>query len=196
MWVFTPFGILMPGRRPDGTIPEGDERTLQIRARDRRHLEILRDEYMGDELGEIIHLPNTDYQFRAYCTPMAWATACAHLALRNVEYVKFKEQTEVQYGDRKLHNLYTRIWGVIFEAYPDGSSYSRPAPWWIDPPRGDSGKGKGKRGSRRGRRAERHPDEPNGWSPDQPLPSVKDIMSLTDEEWLRDWAAEQGGQAS
>jgi hypothetical protein len=126
MWVFTPFGILMPGLRPKHTVPAGDDRLLQVRARRIQDLEILRARYMPG-MGDIIRLPHTDYQFRAYCTHEQWAAALAGMAM-DIDYVKFKEQTEKKYGDRKLHDLYTKLWFSIFSAFPKGSSYDRPTP--------------------------------------------------------------------
>lgn len=115
MWVMTSFGILMPGLRPPHTVPAGDNRLLQVRARRRRDLEILRDEYMGDALGEVVRLPHTDYEYRAYCTHEAWAAALAAIAM-DVDYVKFKPTTESRYHDPELHGVYNRVWSLLFTA--------------------------------------------------------------------------------
>lgn len=113
MWVMTSFGVLMPGLRPEGKIPEGDNRTLQVRARRKKDLEILKEKYMGDELGDPISLVGTDYEWRAYCTPEAWGRALAKIG-REIDYVKFKETAESKYHDKELHDLYLSLWSTIF----------------------------------------------------------------------------------
>jgi len=113
MWVMTSFGILMPSLRPADKIPEGDNRLLQIRTRRRKDLDILRDEYMGDELGDTVELAGTDYEFRAYCTHEAWGRAMAKMSL-DIDYVKFKPTTEDKYDDGQLHQLYNSIWSTVF----------------------------------------------------------------------------------
>lgn len=108
----TSFGILMPSLRPASTVPAGDNRIMQIRTRRARDLEILRTEYMKETLGPTVYMRNTDYEYRAYCTPEAWADAMARMSL-DIDYTKFKPTTE-RYHDSQLHNLYNRLWGIIF----------------------------------------------------------------------------------
>lgn len=112
MWVFAPFGVLMPGEIPAKHVPAGSDRTLQVRVRCAHHLDILREKYMGDDLGPTIETPGMDYNFRAYCTKEAFAVACYKMAL-DIDYVKFKEQTEKKYSDKKLHDVYVSIWGTL-----------------------------------------------------------------------------------
>lgn len=111
MWVMTPFGILMPSIRPKDTVPTGDNRTIQVRTRREQDLEILRDEYMGDELGPIMVTPDMDYNFRAYCTPEAWGRALFQMATE-IDYEKFKPTTD-RYNDHELHRVYNSIWGTV-----------------------------------------------------------------------------------
>lgn len=121
MWLMTSFGILMPSDRTRFT-PEGDPRTLQVRCRRSRPLEILKALYLPD-LGEIEHTPTFDYNYRAYCTPQQFADAASKIAL-DIDYEKFKPTT-VRYDDSKLHEVYNAIWGVMtrlgkpWEALPD-----------------------------------------------------------------------------
>lgn len=112
MWLCTPFGMFMPALRPPKTVPAGDDRLLQIRARRIVDLQRLKSEYLP-ELGEVIQLPHTDYEYRAYCTHEQWAAALAKMAM-DIDYVKFKEQAEKKYGDHKLHSVYTAMWGTVF----------------------------------------------------------------------------------
>lgn len=112
MWVFTSFGVLMPSVRPKGTVPADDNRLIQVRARRMRDLVILKNEYLR-ELGDIIEIPYSDYEYRAYCTHEQWASALALMSM-DIDYTKFKPTTEDKYGDKQLHDLYNKIWGVFF----------------------------------------------------------------------------------
>lgn len=111
MWVMTSFGILMPSLRPPKTVPLGDNRTLQVRTRREQDLDILRDEYMGDQLGPTIATPDFDYNYRAYCTPEAFGQAVYQLSL-DINFEKFKPTT-MRYGDSELHGVYNRIWTTV-----------------------------------------------------------------------------------
>lgn len=126
MWVMTSFGVLMPSLRPANTIDPGDNRVIQVRARRRQDLDILREQYMGDDLGPVIFMKNTDYEFRAYCTRAAWARAMAAMSL-DIDYTKFKPSTEEKYNDRQLHALYNQIWGVVQRHL---STYTRQRSYW------------------------------------------------------------------
>lgn len=123
MWVMTSFGIFMPSLRPEEHVPAGDERKLQIRARRERELLILKELYMKDA-GEIVHLPNTDYEFRIYCTHQEWANVMAQLAL-DIDYVKFKDTTD-RWNDARLHAAYLRIWGILYDMFSTNRVFSRP----------------------------------------------------------------------
>jgi hypothetical protein len=137
MWAMTSFGILMPAIRPPKTLKSGDTRTLQIRARRAKDLDILRAKYMPGTLGETIFTPDMDYEYRAYCEPPAFAMAMARMIVEEVDYQKFKPTTEDRYGDKELHDAYNAIWGVVstrfstkwhqdsyWKKYGDGSSTS------------------------------------------------------------------------
>ncbi len=118
MWIMTPFGIIMPSQR-SATSMNGDARSLQVRARDRRALKYLRDHYMGGELSKIVHTPERDYEYRAYCTPIAFAEAMTAMVL-DINYEKFKPQAEKVLGPEAggdLHTLYVRIWHIVAQHY-------------------------------------------------------------------------------
>lgn len=119
MWVMTSFGILMPSLRPPNTVAEGDTQTLQVRSRRRKDLEILRDEYMKDDLGPILgnedfpaDHPPMDYNFRAYCTPEAFGVALTKITA-DIDFEKFKPTTESKYKDAELHSVYNAIWSTV-----------------------------------------------------------------------------------
>lgn len=129
MWIMTHFGILMPGLRPADTVLPGDNRTIQIRARRARDLNFLRDHF-APYLGPTLHLRGHDYQYRVYCRQDELADIMAKLAL-DVDYVHFKETASTFHGDEKLHSVYMRIWGVVLDAFEQGSIYARKT--WGEP---------------------------------------------------------------
>lgn len=67
---------------------------------------------MHDQLGPVIYMKDTDYEYRAYCTRAAWARAMADMSL-DIDYTKFKPTTETKYRDFQLHRLYNEMWSVI-----------------------------------------------------------------------------------
>lgn len=145
MWIMTPFGILMPALRPVEHTPEGDDRAIQVRTRQKAYLDIFRERYCP-ELGESINFPDQDYQWKAYCTHQQLADAMARLML-DIDYKKFKPECDRrvkrQVGKSKkdgtpivkwvskwglpwklaseLHSCYTTLWGVQLK-YGDGTS--------------------------------------------------------------------------
>lgn len=127
MIVATHMGMYMPALRPDWEkCLERGEPELQVRARrkiDLLNLRVLMNSH-GLYLGDVIQLPHTDYQFRAYTTRADWGIALAQLA-EDIDYTKFKNTPEKKHGDKALTNCYERMWGVIFNAFPTGSAYAR-----------------------------------------------------------------------
>jgi hypothetical protein len=124
MWIMTHYGILMPSLRPAKFVPPGDNRKIQLRARRRRDLDYTREHYLP-QLGRTVYLGDgvSDYQYRAYCTHDDLALLLSRLALE-IDYVKFKPTTD-RHGDKELHALYNKLWGVILDAFEAGSSYAR-----------------------------------------------------------------------
>lgn len=118
MWVCTSFGMFMPVLRAPELFKEGDDpsQTIQIRARRRKELDMLRKLYMP-ELGKTVATPKRDYQYRAYCTPEVAAAGFAK-AISEINYEHFKETTETVYKDKLLHDVYMRIWSAACELNP------------------------------------------------------------------------------
>lgn len=123
MWIMTRHGILMPSlippaerRRLHDEIFSGDETInpnwdLQIRTRDRAPLVALA-KIMGGDLGPIIATPQMDYEYRAYCTKRDFADAMQWM-IKDINYEKFKPAARTKF----LHDLYVRIWEVVYFAY-------------------------------------------------------------------------------
>lgn len=130
MWIMTTYGVLMLAKRTDLAENDGDfGRELQVRARDRKALVYLKQNYMGRTLGKIRYTPDRDYQYRAYCTHADFAAAMDRM-VTEVTYEKFKP--EAVWED--VHKLYLRLWGVIFGWYdrPDRKRQTTVKRWWED----------------------------------------------------------------
>jgi hypothetical protein len=110
MWIFAPFGVLMPAKRPEKYTPVGDLKTMQIRSRRGLDLDILRALYMQGQLGPTIHTPDKDYEYRAYCKPEDFAWAMFEMVTK-IDYTKFKPETD-NFADAKLHSFYTSVWSL------------------------------------------------------------------------------------
>lgn len=176
MWVFTSFGVLMPSVRPAGTIPAGDDRLIQVRARREKDLRILKAEYLP-ELGDIIEIPYSDYEYRAYCTHEQWAAALAKISM-DIDYTKFKPTTESKYRDPQLHALYNRVWGVFFNTVSTKEHQER----YLFGPKGQ----RGQRGWRaRGGRSFTWPNTPAlEWkSYDGPGSDEAELLDLVPQSW-------------
>lgn len=118
MWVFATFGILMPAIRPPATVAKDDPKTLQIRSRRAKDLDILRAKYMLGTLGATIHTPQLDYEYRAYCEPQHFSEALSKMVL-DIDWKKFKPETIDKYADEDLHRFYNAVWGVMFSAFSE-----------------------------------------------------------------------------
>ena len=150
MWIMTPFGILMPSDRTAYT-PEGDERTLQVRTRRARDLDILRALYLP-ELGETIHTPTFDYNYRAYCTREQFAAAMAKMVM-DIDYEKFKPTTD-RFDDNELHGVYNSIWGSVTRlGEPWEAFHGRQPGVWGSYLNDEPSTGKRAKRGRRGRRS-------------------------------------------
>lgn len=124
MWVMTSFGIFMPSMRPSEHVDEGDDRLIQIRARRRRELAILIDEYMPQyTVNDIVYLRFTDYEYRVYCTHAEFGKVMEQLAL-NIDYVKFKDTTK-RYNDSKLHVAYLKIWNLLYREFSTNNVFDQ-----------------------------------------------------------------------
>lgn len=141
MWIMTPFGILMPAAIPDKVREEmisadmGDslEWDMQVRTRDRRALTYLRKRYMRNTLGPTIATPEMDYDFRAYCSAVDFGYVVQRMIIE-IDYEKFKPETEKFKWGRDLHVLYNRIWSVVFTHYDKQAAPKRRErlAWWED----------------------------------------------------------------
>ena len=128
MWIMTNFGILMPAVLPNelrtrfyeewGHAPDTMPWDLQVRSRDRATLRKLRKQMQRFTVtSDVIATPELDYEYRLYCMRNDFADWTRNAVL-NINYEKFKPTTMRKGGGgRKLHDLYNRIWSVVFASY-------------------------------------------------------------------------------
>lgn len=121
MMVATNWGVFEFGKRESKFRDAEDPRDMQIRARDRGHLDALREHF--PELGETIYLGDgvADFQYRVYIThkqlcEMMWVLT------GQIDYVRFKEGAA---KDHRLHGVLSAMWTTLLRAYPKGSSYTQ-----------------------------------------------------------------------
>lgn len=141
MWICITDGFMSATKRKPETVAEGDEWDMQVRARKAEHLSTLQQlilETCDDAPSVILKSTDTDYQYRMFCTQQQLAVGVAALVLQ-VDYTNFKNTVT----DDKLHGVFSRIWSVVLNAFPDGSIYG-----WSEPTTRRGGK-KAKRGDRR-----------------------------------------------
>lgn len=138
MWVLTSFGAFMPALRPPETVPVGDDRVIQIRARRKIDLHRLRQNYMPD-LGPTYTIRGSDYECRADCTRAALAAALTRISL-DIDYVSFKDTTTEVWQDDQLHRAYLRVWAALQGALGDPRRHRKATkakrgqqPLWGDP---------------------------------------------------------------
>lgn len=114
MWIMTPFGVLMPCRIPPKHQNPKDPRTMQVRARRAKDLDILRALYMQGRLGQTLHTRDKDYEYRAYCTPEDLKIALCDMVDDAATYDKFKPET-LRFEDWDLYRTYNKIWNVVMD---------------------------------------------------------------------------------
>lgn len=115
MWLFTKYGFFSVTNARLGRGRAGaplDPRRLQVRARSRRHLELLSENFGLLRGYRIIETPTADYRFRIVVRRTVWAKVMATLAIE-LTYPNFKNEC---HGNRELEDEYVdalhRVWGV------------------------------------------------------------------------------------
>jgi hypothetical protein len=121
MWIFSRYGFY--------SVTAGDNKKLQIRARNKDHLYNLKDEFpeiFKDR--KLIELPSRDYRYRYIVTPEEWSTISEQLMSEVGEYSNFKGECakRVDNGqlDAKYEHLLHRIWSEHM-SYQNGLNHSK-----------------------------------------------------------------------
>jgi hypothetical protein len=107
MWLFTTFGFFSV------TQTKEDPELLQVRARVREDLDLLRNTYLP-ELTETVELKARDYPYRGYTDRSCLSAAMVQI-VHDITYSNFKSQVIVEQGlPREI--LYARVWTVMNNA--------------------------------------------------------------------------------
>ena len=118
MMLATNWGVYEICQRHAKFIAKGDNRDMEVRARDKLHLRNLRD--VCPRLGPTVDLSgDADFPYRAFITREGLALLLAAVA-DEIDYVQFKKDAKP-----KLHTLLTRFWTAWLTAYPKGSHYTK-----------------------------------------------------------------------
>lgn len=107
MWIFTQYGFFSVTE----STRRGDD--IQIRARDKSHLENLKDHFTILERSPILTTPDADYRFRIVVKRWRWEKLAAELAA-DITYSNFKGQCERRGLIRTMIHELHDIWGVMF----------------------------------------------------------------------------------
>ena len=113
MWIFTKYGFFSAvcARQGDGSHGQPvDPDRVMLRARVRRHLELLKEQF-AEQLGgsEIKEYPVTDYAFRIFLPKTAWSRLVSELT-NVMDYDNFKSEVARHQG-RALHD----VWSVMHQ---------------------------------------------------------------------------------
>jgi hypothetical protein len=100
MWLITTTGFYSIVQKPG-------EKSLTIRSRVKKDLEVLRDKYLPD-LGEIVKNENTDYRYRTIISHAELAEATAHM-IQDIDYDNFKNTVAKVQGHNRAH-VYSNVW--------------------------------------------------------------------------------------
>lgn len=115
MWIFLPkygfFSAVCARTGGGGQNNPIDPDRINLRARERQHLELLVKDF--DELSgaEIIETPHADYACRIICAKPAWAAVLSRIALA-MDYDNFKSEChrEEQRTGKEFNSILPRVW--------------------------------------------------------------------------------------
>lgn len=117
MWLFIPthgYFSVVSARTGNGahTNPTDPDR-LNLRARDRRHLELLIADFEEFADAEIIDTPNADYACRIICDKQAWAAVLNRLVM-NLDYENFKNHAHENEGrtGAAFNDILPEVWSI------------------------------------------------------------------------------------
>jgi len=114
MWLFTQYGFysVVCARDLAGNPARVDPDTLTVRARCRRHLELLQKRFPQLATLEIADSTNTDYRFHVVVPKTVWAEVVRELTVE-IDYGNFKERAHSRSGDGKYVDALHDVWEVM-----------------------------------------------------------------------------------
>lgn len=132
-WIFTRYGFFSAvcARKGAGKHSDPvDPNQVMVRARDKCHLELLRERFPELQPFAIHESQHSDYRFRLFCPKGTWAHVMCEIAL-DLDYDNFKSEVK-HYGksgakyEAALHRVWSVMYGVQTDRYGPGI-YSRPS---------------------------------------------------------------------
>lgn len=115
MWLFTRYGLFSVTNARQGRGRPGsalDPRRLQVRARSRKHLELLVARFRALRGYKLIETPSADYRFRIIVRRKVWMRVATEL-VREITYPNFKNECHgnIELEDEYISALH-RVWSV------------------------------------------------------------------------------------
>ena len=120
MWIMAPYGffsvVCAHATGPNASYGEAHPDLMQIRARNRKHLESLKNRFAG--LPEIDKKSGTDYPCRIIA-PRADVLRVVATMAEEVDYTNFKNEAhKVSPNDKPFHNFLMSIWHLGLKLVP------------------------------------------------------------------------------
>jgi len=114
MWLFTQYGFysVVCARDLLGDPTRVDPNTFMVRARSRRHLELLQTRFPQLASAAIDETTDTDYRFRIVVPKPVWIEVSQELAAE-IDYGNFKDRAHSRSGDDKYVDALHDVWAVM-----------------------------------------------------------------------------------
>jgi hypothetical protein len=114
MWLFTQYGFysVVCARDLRGDPTRVDPNTVMVRARSRRHLELLQKRFPELASFVIDETAGTDYRFRIVVPKPVWIEVSQELAAE-IDYGNFKDLAHSRSGDDKYVDALHDVWAVM-----------------------------------------------------------------------------------
>ena len=114
MWLFTQHGFysVVCARDLQGDPTRVDPNTFMVRARSRRHLELLQKRFPQLASAAIDETTDTDYRFRIVVAKPVWIEVTQELAAE-IDYGNFKDRAHGRSGDDKYVDALHDVWAVM-----------------------------------------------------------------------------------
>jgi hypothetical protein len=113
MWIFSQYGFY--------SVVTGNEEVgkIQLRTRDRNHLENLKNAIPELANVAITQTDNADYQYRLIVDKVVW-TDIIMPKLSDIDYGNFKSRVEERFGRQAKYSKFLhRLWEAVYETFAD-----------------------------------------------------------------------------
>jgi len=114
MWMFTKYGFFsVVSARKDFFSKEIDINTLMIRARNKKHLENLIENFESLKDCEILETKNTDYRYRIFVPKQDWSEIASKMT-NEIDYDNFKSKVYQTIKDNDFCHSLGDVWSVMY----------------------------------------------------------------------------------